>query len=109
MRHEAARVLWVLGWPARMAVLGVVQVYRHTVGPMFAGRCRFYPSCSNYALAAVRTHGAFKGSVLAAWRLLRCSPLTEGGIDPVPDRGRWRPRAEERPKYDSVIPAGGRG
>jgi uncharacterized protein len=108
MRHGVARVLWVLGWPARMVVLGVVQVYRHTVGPMFAGRCRFYPSCSNYALGAVRTHGAFKGSVLAAWRLLRCSPLTEGGIDPVPDRGRWRPAAD-RPTYDTVIPEGGRG
>jgi putative membrane protein insertion efficiency factor len=108
MRHGASRVLWLLGWPARTLVLGVVELYRHTIGPMFAGRCRFYPSCSNYAVEAVRTHGAFKGSALAAWRLLRCSPLTAGGIDRVPERGRWR-RTTEAQEYDNVIPAGGRG
>jgi uncharacterized protein len=104
VRRGAERVLWVIGWPARMFVLGLVELYRHTVGPLFAGRCRFYPSCSNYALEAVRRHGAVKGSLLAGWRVLRCSPLTEGGIDRVPERGRWRsvPSAE----YDNVIQRG---
>jgi uncharacterized protein len=94
----ASRLLWAVGLPARVVILGLLELYRHTLGPLLAGRCRFHPSCSAYALEAVRTHGAFKGSLLAAWRVLRCSPLTGGGIDPVPPPGRWRPRVE----YDAV-------
>jgi uncharacterized protein len=94
----ASRLLWAVGLPARLAILGLLQLYRHTLGPLLAGRCRFHPSCSTYAVEAVKTHGAFKGSVLAAWRVLRCSPLTAGGVDPVPGQGAWRPRVE----YDSV-------
>jgi uncharacterized protein len=86
----ASRLLWAVGVPARAAILGLIELYRHTLGPLLAGRCRFHPSCSAYALEAVRTHGAFKGSLLAAWRVLRCSPLTAGGPDPVPERKRWR-------------------
>ncbi|MDQ3991185.1 MAG: membrane protein insertion efficiency factor YidD, partial [Actinomycetota bacterium] len=48
---------------------------------------------------AIRTHGALKGSLLAVWRVLRCSPLSAGGLDPVPPRGRWRTGAE----YDTVV------
>jgi putative membrane protein insertion efficiency factor len=89
-----SRLLWVTGAPVRFALVGVLLGYRATVGRLAAGRCRFHPSCSAYALEAVRTHGAAKGAVLAAWRLLRCSPLTAGGPDPVPPRGSWR-RASE--------------
>ncbi len=101
------RVSRVAGWPFRMLLLGVVELYRLTLGPMFAGRCRFYPSCSNYAVESLRTHGAFKGGLLAAWRLLRCSPLSDGGIDPVPPPGSWRVPAEP-PEYDNVIQEGRR-
>ncbi|XBH21273.1 membrane protein insertion efficiency factor YidD [Jonesiaceae bacterium BS-20] len=53
---------------------------------MSGPRCRFYPSCSNYAVQAVRVHGAFKGTGLALWRILRCNPWNLGGIDDVPPK-----------------------
>jgi uncharacterized protein len=84
------RATWLAGWPVRMLLLGLIWVYRSTVGPMVSPRCRFHPSCSAFAEEAIRVHGAGKGLILAVWRLLRCSPLTAGGPDPVPPRGRWR-------------------
>ncbi len=58
--------------------------YRRFVSPLLGPRCRFYPSCSAYALAAVQAHGALRGSWLAARRLSRCHPFHPGGLDPVP-------------------------
>jgi uncharacterized protein len=95
------RVLWALGAPARALLLGLIHLYRATLGGALAGRCRFYPPCSRYALEAIRTHGAVKGGLLAAWRVLRCSPLTAGGLDPIPPPGSWRGAHE----YDEVIQA----
>jgi putative membrane protein insertion efficiency factor len=89
-----SRPLWLAGAPARAVLIALLLGYRATVGRLAAGRCRFHPSCSGYALEAVRIHGAAKGSVLALWRVLRCSPLTAGGPDPVPPRGSWRPVAD---------------
>ncbi len=80
------RALWWAGLPARALLLGLVRVYRMTFRGTLAGRCRFHPSCSAYAEEAVRVHGALKGGALAVWRLLRCSPLAAGGVDPVPER-----------------------
>ena len=88
------RLLWWAGAPARAALVALLLGYRATVGRLAVGRCRFHPSCSAYALEAVRTHGAVKGSALAAWRVLRCSPLTDGGLDPVPSPGSWPWRDE---------------
>jgi uncharacterized protein len=78
------RIAWVAGAPFRAVLIGAVSVYRLLFAGMLAGRCRFHPSCSAYALEAIRTHGALRGSALAGWRVLRCSPLTAGGLDPVP-------------------------
>jgi len=61
--------------------------YRRFVSPLLAPRCRFYPSCSAYALEAVQLHGAVRGSWLAARRLSRCHPFHAGGLDPVPAPG----------------------
>lgn len=101
------RALWVAGAPARMALAALIMLWRLTVGPLLGAtiaplvgsRCRFHPSCSAYALEAVRVHGALRGGVLAVWRVLRCSPLSPGGLDLVPPR-----RAPGL--YDSVVHEG---
>jgi putative membrane protein insertion efficiency factor len=85
--------LWMLGAPLRWAAMAPILLYRGTFGRLLAGRCRFHPTCSAYALEAIRTHGALKGVALAMWRVARCSPLTAGGIDPVPDSGTWHSRS----------------
>lgn len=64
----------------------LVRIYQVVISPMLGPRCRFYPSCSNYAIEAVRVHGALRGSGMAAWRVLRCNPFSNGGLDPVPPR-----------------------
>jgi uncharacterized protein len=74
---------------ARMLARAVIA-YRRWIGPALPARCRFYPSCSAYALEAVARHGAFRGAVLAGWRLLRCHPFHPGGYDPVPEPGARR-------------------
>ncbi|MBN8882965.1 putative membrane protein insertion efficiency factor [Salana multivorans] len=76
--------------PAAAALLGLVRGYQRTISPLFPPRCRFYPSCSHYAVDALRERGAATGTVLAAYRLLRCNPFARGGVDHVPFRGeRW--------------------
>jgi putative membrane protein insertion efficiency factor len=75
-----------MGWPAREALLGVVVGYRATLGRFTAGRCRFYPSCSEYAMRAIQDAGALRGLALTAWRVARCSPLSGGGVDHPPAR-----------------------
>lgn len=91
--------LWILGAPARVVVLGLLRAYQALIAPALGERCRFYPSCSAYAVQAVRTHGAVKGSALALWRILRCSPLSAGGPDPVPTRH----SSTRSAVYDGVI------
>lgn len=66
-------------------LLAVLTGYRRLISPMLVPRCRFEPSCSAYAVAAIETHGAARGCWLALRRLLRCHPLHRGGYDPVPD------------------------
>ena len=66
------------------ALLLPVRLYRRALSPVMPPVCRFHPSCSKYALEALTTHGPFKGSWLAARRLLRCHPFHPGGLDPVP-------------------------
>jgi putative membrane protein insertion efficiency factor len=72
---------------ARLLTL-VVRAYQLVLSPMFGPRCRFYPSCSAYAVEAITTHGALRGSWLAGRRLLRCHPWNPGGVDHVPPRVR---------------------
>jgi putative membrane protein insertion efficiency factor len=62
----------------------ILRAYQLVLSPMLGQNCRFYPSCSNYAIEAQRVHGAGRGSLLAARRVWRCHPWTEGGVDPVP-------------------------
>lgn len=67
----------LLGWY-------LIRGYQVTIGPALPPSCRFYPSCSNYALEAVAKYGLLRGSMLTAWRLMRCHPFHPGGVDPVP-------------------------
>ena len=61
--------------------IALVYVYRLTVSPLLGNRCKYHPSCSQYALDALREYGFVKGSILAGWRLLRCNPWSHGGVD----------------------------
>jgi putative membrane protein insertion efficiency factor len=63
----------------------LLRFYQLAISPMLGPRCRFYPSCSHYALEAIRTHGAGRGSWLSVRRLCRCHPWNAGGLDPVPE------------------------
>lgn len=65
-------------------LIGLLKLYRLVISPLYGNVCRYYPSCSAYALRAVQVHGALKGSWLAGRRLLRCHPWAPGGYDPVP-------------------------
>jgi len=65
-------------------LIALLHLYQWTLRPVLGGACRFEPSCSDYALEAVRTHGALRGSALAAGRVLRCNPWGQPGYDPVP-------------------------
>lgn len=66
------------------ALVTGIRAYQRFVSPMTGPRCRYYPSCSEYAVQALRTHGAIRGLALALWRLLRCNPFSLGGVDHVP-------------------------
>ena len=77
--------------PVRTLVF-CIELYRTYVSPLRLPTCRFYPTCSEYAVDALKTHGAIKGSLLALARLLKCAPWHSGGWDPVPERGSWRHR-----------------
>lgn len=98
MRAGLVRLAWVwdhsigfvLTWMLILPILG----YQRLIAPILPPSCRYYPSCSAYAIGSLRTHGALKGFVLASWRLLRCNPWSPGGIDRVPSRGMWRPSLE---------------
>ncbi len=65
-------------------LIGLVGAYRYLLSPWWGARCRFSPTCSQYAIEALQRHGAWKGSVLALRRILRCHPWRAGGFDPVP-------------------------
>ena len=71
--------------PAVAALKGAVVAYQWTLRPFIGCNCRFEPSCSHYALAALDAHGAARGTWLAAARVLRCNPWHPGGYDPVPE------------------------
>ena len=70
--------------PAQQAILWLIRQYQKSISPMLAPRCRFHPSCSQYAVEAIRYKGVWRGTWFALWRLLRCHPWHPGGYDPVP-------------------------
>ncbi|MBE6384307.1 MAG: membrane protein insertion efficiency factor YidD [Lentisphaerae bacterium] len=62
----------------------LVKIYQRWISPLFPPCCRFYPTCSHYAVEALRTYGIVRGLTLSLWRILRCNPWCRGGYDPVP-------------------------
>jgi uncharacterized protein len=75
----------------RQVVSAPIHAYRLLVSPLVGPRCKYYPSCSRYALDAIRELGVARGLVLAGWRLLRCNPWSRGGVDHVHDQTLFRP------------------
>ena len=74
-------------------LIAPIRLYQRGISPLMPGKCRFIPSCSAYAIDAIRRFGAVRGLLMASCRLLRCNPLCKGGYDPVPRRFSLRPFA----------------
>jgi putative membrane protein insertion efficiency factor len=83
------------GFPQRLA-LSMIAAYKRFLSPLLGQRCRFFPSCSTYAAGAIERFGVLRGGTLAILRLLRCQPLCEGGMDPVPGSFPARPWQRNR-------------
>ncbi|GAB4087285.1 hypothetical protein GCM10028784_39150 [Myceligenerans cantabricum] len=86
-----------------IVLVGMIRVYQAFISPMSGPTCKYYPSCSRYAVIALRRHGALRGLGLALWRLLRCNPWSLGGVDDVPP-ARDRRRAHA-PQDDAAVHA----
>jgi putative membrane protein insertion efficiency factor len=88
-------IVWMRGIGRLLALFLIlpIRIYQLTISPLLGDVCRYHPSCSKYAVGALNIHGPFKGLVLIAYRLVRCTPFTRGGIDYVPTRGEWRSTA----------------
>jgi uncharacterized protein len=71
-------------------LIAPIRLYQRFISPAMAPRCRYYPTCSDYAVQAIREVGPVRGLILAAWRLLRCNPFSHGGIDEISDRRLFR-------------------
>ncbi len=76
---DLARAVWRL---PRLALVGLVRVYQGAISPWLPASCRYTPTCSEYAVLALREFGAVRGTILAAWRILRCNPWGGHGYDP---------------------------
>ena len=88
-------------------LIGLLKAYRLVVSPLYGNVCRYYPSCSAYALRAVGYHGALKGSWLAARRVLSCHPWAAGGYEPVPGTPEHAEELLDRARRDADLgPAG---
>ena len=80
----------------RSVAVAPVRLYQRAISPALPARCKYHPSCSEYAVQAVRHFGILRGLVLAAWRLLRCNPWSHGGVDFPEDQTLFRPRRSTR-------------
>ena len=77
----------------RAVALAPIRTYQRVVSPLLPSRCKYHPTCSEYAVQAIKTQGVLRGVVLAGWRILRCNPWSHGGFDPVEDQRLFPPRA----------------
>lgn len=84
------RVLQEIWLAPRNAAIAVMHGYQRTISPLYGQVCRYYPSCSRYAVDAFQRQGFLAGVGFTAWRLLRCNPFSSGGVDDAPERRRRR-------------------
>jgi putative membrane protein insertion efficiency factor len=94
-------------------LIAPIRAYQRWISPAIGPRCRYYPTCSNYAIEAITELGPIRGTILAGWRLLRCNPFSRGGFDELADRRLFRntPTRSERATRLALPPGGepGRG
>ena len=85
---------------ARRGAVSAVRTYQRLISPALPRRCKYHPTCSAYTVQALESYGILRGAVLAAWRLLRCNPLSHGGYDPVSTQTLFHasPRSTDSPK-----------
>ena len=99
-------------------LIAPIRLYQRLISPAIGPRCRYYPTCSNYAIEAIRELGPVRGTILAGWRVLRCNPFSHGGIDELSDRKLFRgattrserhqhQRPPQTPRPNLLPPAGG--
>ena len=101
-RFAASDVLPAVPLVPRNLGLAVLQAYRSVISPLYGDVCKYYPSCSAYAVGAVQQHGLLKGSALTAARLARCHPWARGGVDDVPLHAHFR---HDMTRYGFVVPS----
>lgn len=84
---------WAGEWPktpGRLVGIGLIKIYQLTLSPFIGRSCRHLPTCSEYGYEAIARHGLIPGGWLTFWRVLKCNPLGKAGIDPVPEKMRWK-------------------
>lgn len=69
----------------RKILISLVRIYQKFISPLFPPSCRYYPTCSNYMIDALKKHGPILGLIMGIFRIIRCNPFIRGGVDPVPD------------------------
>lgn len=82
----------------------LIKLYKKFISPLTAPKCKYYPTCSTYAIQAIEKFGAFRGLALAVWRLLRCNPWSMGGIDYVPDKFTFKVKKYDYGREDAPDP-----
>lgn len=70
----------------KKVIIRFIRFYQKNISANTSAKCKYFPTCSNYAVEALEIHGFFKGTLLAIWRVLRCNPFSRGGYDPVPEK-----------------------
>jgi putative membrane protein insertion efficiency factor len=90
VKRSASKPTSRLARALRELLLAPLHVYRRLISPALPDRCKYYPTCSTYAVQAVRELGPLRGAVVAAWRLARCNPWSHGGVDELADRRLFR-------------------
>lgn len=96
MKRSPRSLVAFLARCLRALFLTPILAYQRFVSPALPRRCKYYPTCSAYAVAAIRELGPVRGSILAAWRLLRCNPFSHGGYDPLENRALFKSSNHER-------------